>query len=103
GAFDEWRRQQVLAIRTVEHKEESIAACLCEKLPLSSVELRIEQDRRLHRIPIMGVVGRDLVTPRYLSRIDVQGHDRAGPEIIPFPRVTCVYRIWIARTPVNEV
>jgi hypothetical protein len=85
-----------------KQKEESIAACLCEKLTLSAFELGVEQDGRLYSIPVMGVVRRNLIAPRHLSRIDVQRDDGAGPEMSP-SRLACVYGIWIAGTPVNEV
>src|SRR5207247_10829514 len=44
---------EILSIRAVEHKEPAIAARLRQQLSRLAVKLAVEQNRRLHSIPVM--------------------------------------------------
>ena len=52
----------MFAVRPVQYKEKPITAGLRQEFSTLSFELRVEQDRRLHGIPVVRVVWRHLVT-----------------------------------------
>src|SRR5207244_4445414 len=69
---DESRRDQVLSIRTVEHKEVAVSRCLREHLARLSVEYAIEKDGRFDVVPIMRVMRGRLKIPDQFSGVRIQ-------------------------------
>src|SRR5262249_24288298 len=63
GGFDEGRGDQVFAVGAIENEEESVAARLSKHFAGLSLEITIDQDRRLYGVPVMGVVWRRLKIP----------------------------------------
>ena len=63
GLVDERLAQQELPVRPVEHVEEAVAVALHEQLARPAPELFVDQQQRLLRVPVVGVVRRELEVP----------------------------------------
>ena len=57
----------------------------------------------MDRIPIVCVVGRELVVPTKLSRIGIDGNDRSGVQIVPLTHIAEQIRTGIPGSPVEQV
>src|SRR6185369_2529510 len=92
----------MLSVASVQNKEESIPARLCQQFSPFSLELPIEQNRCLRGVPVVRIVWRNLIAPGEHSRVHVQRYDRTGPQIVALAPGSCVYRIRIANAPVDQ-
>ena len=93
----------MLAIRAVEHEEESVAAGLRDQFARLSVDLGVEDDRCLHPIVVVSIVGRHLVIPGHFARISIQSDHRTGPKIIALATLPGVHRVGITSSPIDEI
>ena len=93
----------MLAIRPVQHEEVSISACLGKQLTRLSINLAVNQNRRFICIPIVYIVGRNLVIPGQLSGIGIDCHNGAGVKVIALPALFRQHRIRIASAEVVKV
>src|SRR5207248_214922 len=76
------RRLNVLAGHAIDGEEVAVAGGRRDELAGPAVDRRIEEDRRLRRIPVVCVVRRRLEIPLHLPCVDVDGDQRAGEEIV---------------------
>ncbi len=86
---DERCRCQVLSVRSIQQEVKPVTAGLREQFPFLALEFGVEQDWRLHRIPVVHVMRRGLEMPRQLPGVRVQRHYRARIKVIaraPFAR-----------------
>src|SRR5271169_1574968 len=63
--------QEILPIGAVENKEVAVARSLHEHLLRFTVEISVNQNRSLHRIPVVGVVRRHLERPHKFAGIRI--------------------------------
>ena len=66
----------------IDDEEVAVARGRRDQLARPAIELAVDEHRRLRRVPVVRVVRRGLVVPRHLARIDIQGDERAGEEIV---------------------
>src|SRR5690349_12593726 len=93
----------MLARGAVEDKEKRIAAGLSEKFARLAFELSVEQNRGFDGVPVVDVVRRRLKSPDELSRVWIEGDDRAGVKIFARPLVANENGIGIAGAPIEEI
>src|SRR5260370_17831161 len=93
----------MVTIGSIEQKEKTITASLRQKLALLTLELAVEQDRRLDGIPAVHVVWRGLKIPGELSRVRIQSDDGASVKIVAGPRISGEHGAGIARAPVEQL
>ena len=73
--------QQELAVGAVQHIEYAAALRRQQKLARLAFPYRVHQHHGLGGVPVMGVIGRELVVPFELAGHGVQRHHRIGVEI----------------------
>jgi hypothetical protein len=76
---------------------------LREEFARLAVDLDVEQDRGLHAIPIVSVVGRSLEPPDQFSVVGVERHDGAGPQIAAGAALPGAHRVRVASAPINQI
>ena len=75
-------RDEVLAGDAIERVEVAVARRGRHELARLAVDRRVDQDRRLRRIPVVRVVHRRLEVPRHLAGVDVDRDQRAGEQVV---------------------
>ena len=80
--FAELRGHQMFAGEAIQREEVTVAAGLQHQLARAAVELAIDQNRRLRRIPIVSIVRRGLVIPGDLAGFDVDGDDGTRIQVV---------------------
>ena len=95
--------EQEPAVRAVEHVEEAVAVALHEQLARLAPELLVDEQQRLLRVPVVGVVGGELEVPHELAGLGPEGEDRVGPQVVAGPPVAVHVGAGVARRPVEEV
>src|SRR5690348_877288 len=93
----------MLAGGAVEDKEKRIAAGLSQKLTRLAFELGVEQNGRLHGVPVVDIVRRRLKSPDEFPRVRIEGDDRAGVKIVAGTLVANENGIGVARAPIEEI
>ena len=68
----------MISVGAIEQEEKTVAAGLRQKFFLLAVELRIEQDRRFHGVPIMHIVRGRLKIPGQFSGVGIERDDGTG-------------------------
>src|SRR5205823_12035489 len=81
---------------TIAGEEEAVACRGRAELARAAADGRIDQDRRLRRVPVVRIVRRRLVVPRHLAGIHVDSYERARVEVVPLATRARVARCWIA-------
>ena len=69
----------------IEDIEEPVAVRLQQDLPLLSAIARIDGHDRLHRVPVVEIVRRELVVPSPHAGLGVESDDRVRPEVVALP------------------
>ena len=103
GLLHESLGEQELARAAVQQIIEPIAVGPGHHLALLSAKLAVEQDRDLGRVPVVGVVRRELIVPLELSGIGIDGEHGAGVKIVAGAEIAVVVRPRIARSPIDEI
>src|SRR5262249_12154805 len=98
---DETFRYEVLSVRSIQHKEVSVAGSLRKHFARPPIEYAIEQHRRFHVVPVVRIVRRGLKVPDQFSGIGVERDNRASPEVGSLARLAGIHWIWIAGAPVQ--
>ena len=76
------RAEQHLSIRAIEHVEEAVAIRLQQQLARLALEHRVDEHRRLLRVPVPQIVRRELIVPAQLSGFRVEREDRIRVEVV---------------------
>src|SRR5207302_5132612 len=92
-----------LAVRAVEHIEESVSIGPHHELAGSALPLHIREDGNLRRVKIEFVMWRELVMPLQLARVDVERNDGTGVEIVAGAIIAVPVRARVSNSPVREV
>ena len=95
--------QQELSVGAVEDIEEPVAIGVQQEFAGFSSILRVDQHRRLGRIPVVDIVRRELIVPFQLSGIGIQSQNAIGEEIIAGTVAVVRVRKRIARGPEQRV
>src|SRR5262245_24574208 len=93
----------MLAVCAVEQEEKSITAGLPEQLPRLALEFSIKEHRCLHCVPVVNVMGRDLVIPNEFSSVWIERNDAASVEIVSGARFARQNGIGISNSPVKKI
>src|SRR5271155_640442 len=93
----------MFAGRAIEYKEKPVPAGLGQKLALLALEFRVEEDRRLDRVPVVYIVRRRLKMPHQFAGIRIKRNDRAGEEIVARATFPCEHGVRVACTPIEKV
>ncbi len=72
----------MLARHAVKREVIPVAGRGEHQLARFAVEFAVNKDGRLRAVRIVRVMRRGLVIPRHLSGIDIDGHNRAGEQIV---------------------
>ena len=100
---DERLPNQELARQPIEHIEKAIALGRQNHFSRFALPRYVGQERNLHRVPVELVVRVELVVPLQRAGVGIEGHDRAGVEVVTGSHVAVVVRTGIADAPVREV
>ena len=101
--LDERLRQQQLAVGAIEDVEEAVAVGVQHQLARLALPVRVDQHRRLRRVPVPQIVRRELVVPLQLAVGALQREDAAGIEVVPLAIVAVVFLRRVAGRPVDDV
>src|SRR5205085_9997827 len=72
---------QRLPVRAIEDEKLAIPRGLREQLARLSIEIRVKENSRLRRVPVVRIVRRRLEVPAHLSVIRIERHDLRREEI----------------------
>src|SRR5262249_40410409 len=100
---DETLRQQEFAAVSVQQIVEAVTSRPRHQAALLASEWAIKQHRNLRGVPIMRVVGRELVIPLELAGIGIEGEHGARVEVVTGAEIPVVVRPWIAGAPEHGV
>jgi hypothetical protein len=78
----EWRRGQESSISAIEHVEHPIAIGVHQQLTPLAMPLAIDEHQRLRRVPVMAVVGRELVVPCACAGVGIDGDDGIAEQVV---------------------
>ena len=92
---DERFTDQELARLTVDCVEEAVPIGHHDHFSGPTVDSQICEDRHVRRIPVVHVVGGELVVPPKLPAVGIERHERARVEIVAFPVVAVVIGVRI--------
>ena len=99
----EGAREKHFAISSIEHVKEPVAVCLEQQLSRPALEHRVDEHRRLLRIPIPQIVRSELIVPAKLSALGVEREDRIRIEVVALPFAAIGIGIRISRGPEQRV
>ncbi len=94
---------QELAGLAVEQVEERVSIGERQDLALAVIEFCVQQDRDLVRVPVMGIVRRELEVPLQGAGFGVERDHGAGIQVVAGPDVAVPVGRRIADRPVEEV
>ena len=96
-------RQQHLSVGAIEHIEETVAIRLQQQLSRLTLKHRVDQNRRLLRIPIPQIMRSELIVPSELPGFGVEREDRVRVQVVPLPLAAIRIRIRIACRPEKRI
>ena len=82
GLVDERRARQERAGGAIEHVEMAVAIGVHQQLPLLAAPHAIHEDHVLRRVPVVAVVGRELIVPLALAGVGIERDDRIGEQVV---------------------
>ena len=87
----------------IQDVEESIAIALHQQFSGPAPEHFVDQQQRLLRVPVVGVVRRELEVPLEHSRLRCQRHHRVRVEVVSSPPLAIQVGTGVARRPVEQI
>ena len=99
----EIRRPKDFAIRAVENVEHTVAIAVHQQLARLSRPHLVDEQHRLHGIPVVRVVGCELVIPLHLAGLGRERDDARRVEVVADALFTSDIRTGIADGPINQV
>ena len=96
-------RQNVLAGDAIEQKEVTVAAGLRDEFAGLAVDDAIDQNGRLHGIPVMRVMRGGLEIPGHLAGVRIEGDDGAGVKVVALAALSGEDGIRVAGAEVVEI
>ena len=83
--FGERLPHQELPGVTIQRVHQSIAIGPQHDLHVGAVPIHVDQDRHLHRVVVVGVIGGELEVPAQFAGVGIERDDRVGVEIVARP------------------
>src|SRR2546430_2339395 len=103
GLVDEWSSGEMLAVGAIKQEIKSVAAGLREEFARFAFEFGVEENGRLHGVPIVNIVRRRLEMPDEFAGVGIERDDGAGVEIVAGTAFTGEDRVGIAGAPVEKI
>ena len=96
-------RQEVLPRSAIEHEKVPVARRLQQQFSRCAVDRCVDQHGHFRGVPVVGVVGRRLKSPRERAGIGIERDDAAGPGIVAGPHRSVEDGRGVARSDEHQV
>ena len=94
--------QQQLAGLAVEHVEEAVAVGDHDHFPRAALPVDVRLHRHVVRVPVVGVVRRELIVPAQPAGVGVERDEGIRVEVVSQPVVAVVVGVRVAGAPVEQ-
>ena len=92
-----------LAVRAIEHVENAVAIAVKQQLARLAFPHLVGQHHRLHGVPVVGIVRRELVIPLQLAGLGFKRDDARRVEVVAQPFFAGEVGTGIADGPVDQI